>query len=112
MPRISPTRQGALRLPSREVLARLAETQARIEDEVGAQINDTGTAVEELLDQSPAYSTSNVTTTRTMDADDAAGAISTTPTQAEVENIRDAVLTLADTLATLIEDLKTKGIFG
>ena len=59
-----------------------------------------------------AYTINNETTTRTLDADDAAGTISATPTQGEVENIRDAVLVLADVVGTLIEDLKAKGIVG
>lgn len=59
-----------------------------------------------------AYTVNNEAATRTLDANDADGAISATPTQAEVENIRDAVLTLADVVGTLIEDLKAKGIVG
>ena len=57
-----------------------------------------------------AYTITNEVATRTLDANDAAGAISATPTQGEVENIRDAVLVLADVVGTLIEDLKAKGI--
>lgn len=59
-----------------------------------------------------AYTINNEVATRTLDADDAAGSITNPPTQAEVENIRDAVLTLADVVGTLIEDLKAKGIVG
>jgi len=59
-----------------------------------------------------AYTVNNEVATRTMDADDAAGSISAVPTQGEVENIRDAVLALADVVGTLIEDLKAKGIIG
>lgn len=59
-----------------------------------------------------AYTVSNEVATRTMDADDAAGSISAVPTQGEVENIRDAVLALADVVGTLIEDLKANGIIG
>ena len=44
-----------------------------------------------------------------LDADNAAGAISAIPTQAEVENIRDAVLEIADVLGTLIADFQTAG---
>lgn len=51
------------------------------------------------------YVPSNDATDRTWDANAAAGAISSTPTQAEVENIRDAVLELSDVLATLTNDL-------
>lgn len=52
------------------------------------------------------YTVTNDTTDRTFDANAAAGAISSPPTQAEVENIRDAVLELADVVATLIKDLR------
>jgi hypothetical protein len=58
------------------------------------------------------YTISNETLTRTLDADDAAGSITNPPTQGEVENIRDALLVLADVVGTLIEDLKAKGIVG
>lgn len=57
-----------------------------------------------------AYTISNVTTDRTLDADAADGTISATPTQAEVENIRDAVLELADVVATMVADLKSKDL--
>lgn len=58
------------------------------------------------------YTINNEVATRTLDANDAAGTITSPPTQAEVENIRDAVLVLADVVGTLIEDLKAKGIVG
>ena len=61
---------------------------------------------------SPTYAPSNDGTDRTWDADAAAGAITSPPTQAEVENIRDAVLEASDVLATFYRDLKAKGIFG
>ena len=51
------------------------------------------------------YTPSNGATDRTWDANAAAGAISSTPTQAEVENIRDAVLEISDVLSTLVTDL-------
>ena len=73
--------------------------------------------VEDLVDVSnqltavtDAYTTSNVTTDRTLNANDAAGTISATPTQAEIENIRDAVLGLADNVATIIADMKEKEV--
>ena len=56
------------------------------------------------------YTVSNVTTDRVFDATQAAGTITNPPTQAEVENIRDAVLEMADVLGTLIADLKTATI--
>lgn len=52
------------------------------------------------------YTITNDATDRTFDANAASGAISSPPTQAEVENIRDAVLELADVVATLIRDLQ------
>jgi len=64
----------------------------------------------QLTDATSAYTISNATTDRTLDANAAAGTISATPTQAEVENIRDAVLDLADFVATIIADLKEKEV--
>jgi len=64
----------------------------------------------QLTEITSAYTTSNATTDRTLDANAAAGAISATPTQAEIENIRDAVLGLADNVATIIADMKEKEI--
>ena len=82
-------------------------------DAVEAQAAASTQALADLLNSSPNYNISNDSTLRTLDADDAAGAI-TTPivAPAEVENIRDAVLVLADYVATLTRDLKNKGIFG
>jgi len=48
----------------------------------------------------------NEQTNRTLNADAAAGAISVSPTQAQVENIRDAVLALADFVGTMRNDMK------
>ncbi len=64
----------------------------------------------QLTEITSAYTTSNVSTDRTLDANAAAGAISATPTQAEIENIRDAVLALADNVATIIADMKEKEV--
>ena len=64
----------------------------------------------DLTAAASAYTTSNVTIDRTFDANAAAGTISATPTQAQVENIRDAVLELADVAATMIADLKAKDL--
>ena len=65
-----------------------------------------------VVSSSPNYTPSNDTTDRTWDANQAAGAISATPTQAEVENIRDAVLEISDVLATLVTDLQDKNVLG
>lgn len=77
--------------------------------------SDTATskaAIEGLQDGLPAYTISNDGTDRTFNADAAAGAITSPPTQAEVENIRDAVLQHADNLATVIRDLANKDVFS
>lgn len=60
-----------------------------------------------VIDKSgiPTYTPTGGSTDRTFDANAAAGSISNPPTQAEVENIRDAVLELADVVATLVSDL-------
>jgi len=62
--------------------------------------------------QSSAYTPSNESADRAFDANAAAGTITSPPTQAEVENIRDTVLELADVVATVINDLKLTGLLG
>lgn len=62
------------------------------------------------LNTTQTYTVTNPATDRAFDANEAAGAISNPPTTAEVENIRDAVLELADVVGTLIVDLRTWGI--
>ena len=79
--------------------------------EAGQQANSASVAT--IQSSSPTYSISNDGTVRTLNADSAAGAISTpTVAPAEVENIRDAVLIMADVLSTLIRDLKNKDVLG
>jgi hypothetical protein len=56
------------------------------------------------------YTVTNGTDDRSFDANAAAGAISGTYTQAEIENIRDAVLELADVVGTVIGDLESIGV--
>lgn len=63
------------------------------------------------INAAPAYTVTNGSTVRSFDANDAAGAISAAPTQAEVENIRDAVLVLADVVGTTIADAKNISTF-
>lgn len=63
-------------------------------------------AAPKRADFDDAYTITNDATDRTFNANRAAGAISSPPTQAEVENIRDSVLELADVVATLIKDLR------
>jgi len=65
-----------------------------------------------LQNRFPAYHISNDSTDRTFNANSAAGTISSPPTQAEIENIRDAVLKYADNLATVIKDLNNKDVFS
>ena len=65
-----------------------------------------------IVDSSPTYAPTNDVTDRAWDANAAAGAITSPPTQAEVENIRDAVLELSDVVATVVTDFQTKNVFG
>ncbi len=67
-------------------------------------------AVNTLTSNTDAYTVSNDSTDRAFDADAASGDITSPPTQSEVENIRDAVLELADVMATLIVDLQSAEI--
>ncbi len=68
--------------------------------------------VNTLVGNTDEYTAINVTTDRAFDANAAAGSITSPPTQAEVENIRDAVLELADVVGTLIEDLQSAGVIA
>lgn len=70
------------------------------------------TAVDLIATSTPAYTPSNDATDRAWDANAAAGTITSPPTQAEVENIRDALLELSDVVATVVSDLQTKNVFG
>jgi len=71
------------------------------------QLTDT---LNTLTSNTNAYTVTNATIDRAYDANQAAGTISATPTQAEVENLRDAILELADVQATVIVDLQNVGI--
>lgn len=73
-------------------------------------MEDLETTVNRLTANTDEWVTVNVTTDRGFDANQAAGDITATPTQDEVENIRDAVLELADNVGTLIADLKSSGV--
>ena len=94
----------------------LAESRRKeLNDIIGAVASDedsTSATVSAIANASPVYTPTNVSTDRAFDANAAAGAISDPPTQAEVENLRDAVLELADVLATLIADLQDKNVLG
>lgn len=100
----------------------VAATQA-VQTEQGASLTALDTTTASLTSQvatlnanlqanSPDYTVTNGSTSRSLDADAAAGAISASPTQAEVEGIRDAVLALADVVGTLVEDLIAKDVLG
>ena len=78
------------------------------------QLSDAVTALTNGVDRAEAnedeYTTIGVIETRTFDAKQAAGDISVTYDQAEIENLRDSILVLADVLGTVIDDLKSVGI--
>lgn len=99
-------------LTQQEKLDLMTVTQDVNLDTVESQTVANTTSLASLLDSLPAYSISNDGTDRTFNADAAAGAITNPPTQAEVENIRDAVLEQADVLATVIRDMVNKNVFG
>jgi hypothetical protein len=102
----------AVVLTQQEKLDLIAVTQSVDLDDMEADTATNKTAVDLIATGSPAYIITNDTTKRVMDADAAAGTISATYQQAEVENIRDAQLNSDDVLATLQKDLKAKGILG
>lgn len=99
-------------LSQAEKLALMTVTASVNLDTVKADSEANKTSLASLLDALPAYTISNDATDRVYDANAAAGAISATPTQAEVENLRDAVLEIADVLATVIGDLVNKNVLG
>lgn len=79
-------------------------------EELVDKVNDLTANIDPITANTDEYTVSNDTADRTFDADAAAGTISDPPTKAEVENIRDAVLELADVVGTLIADVKKLGI--
>ena len=81
-------------------------------DTVEAESVAATAALAVIQNSSPNYTISNDGTVRSINADDAAGAISATYAQAEIENLRDAILTLADFVCTNNRDLQDKDIFG
>ena len=99
-------------LTQQEKLDLMTVTQDVNLDTMEAQAQAATDALALLQNSLPDYVISNDGTVRTLNADDAAGAISINPTQAEVENIRDAVLVIADFIATMNRDLQNKDIFG
>ena len=99
-------------LTQQEKLDLMTITQGVNLDTVEAQAAAATTALADLRNSLPAYTITNDGTVRTLNADDAAGAISVGYVQAEIENLRDAVLVIGDVLSTVIRDLKNKQIFG
>ena len=103
---------AATTLTQQEKLDLVGVTQYVDLDTVESQAQAAETALAALLNSLPDYNISNDGTVRVLNADDALGAISATYVQAEIENIRDAVLNIGDVLSTVIRDLKNKDIFG
>ena len=99
-------------LTQQEKLDLVTVTQGVNLDTVEAQAAAATSALADLLNDLPAYTISNDGTVRTLNADDAAGAISVGYVAAEIENLRDAILVIGDVLSTVIRDLKNKQIFG
>lgn len=99
-------------LTQQEKLDLMTITQGVNLDTVEAQAAAATTALADLRNSLPKYTITNDGTVRTLNADDAAGAISAAHVQAEIENLRDAILVIGDVLSTVIRDLKNKQIFG
>lgn len=95
-----------------EKLDLITITQAVDLDTLESDFATTKSEVDAIHTGGPTYAPSNDGTDRTWDADAAAGAISSPPTQAEVENLRDSQLELSDVVATIVRDLAAKGIIG
>ena len=74
---------------------------------ITANANDIEVDTTVVIDKSAisTYTALSVATSRSFDANSAAGPITNPPTQGEVEGIRDAVLELADIVGTLVDDL-------
>lgn len=81
-------------------------------DTVESDLASTKSTVDTAFTGSPTYVPTNDGTDRAWDANQAAGAITSPPTQAEVENIRDALLELSDVVATMARDMAAKGLTG
>jgi hypothetical protein len=106
LPAASTTSKGVVELATTaEVDTGTDATRAITPDALEASIYN-------IVDSSPTYTPTNAATDRSWDANAAAGAISSPPTQAEVENIRDSLLELSDVVATQATDLQAKNVFG
>jgi hypothetical protein len=73
-------------------------------------VKELTTVITPIFEVTSAYTVTNDAEDRSWDANAAAGSITNPPTQAEVENLRDAVLELSDVVATLVSDLQSKGL--
>jgi hypothetical protein len=99
-------------LTQQEKLDKITVTQDVNLDTMEADTATNKAAIDLIATGSPDYNISNDGTVRTLNADAAAGSISVSPTQAQVENLRDAQLNSDDVLATFIRDNAAKGIVG
>ena len=99
-------------LTQQEKLDLVTVTQAVNLDTVEAETAANTTAIGQIQTGTPDYVISNDGTVRTLNADAAAGAISATYVQAEIENLRDAQLVSDDVLATLLRDMAGKGLIS
>jgi hypothetical protein len=99
-------------LTQQEKLDKITVTQDVNLDTMESDTATNKAAVDLIATGSPSYVIVNDTTKRVLDANAAEGAISVNPTQAQVENLRDAQLDSGDVLATMQKDLVAKGILG
>jgi len=99
-------------LTQQEKLDLMTVTQAVDLDTIESQAVAATAALAVIQSQTPDFAISNDGTQLSLNADDAAGTISATYQQAEIENIRDAVLTLADFVATVTRALINKDLFS
>jgi hypothetical protein len=99
-------------LTQQEKLDLMTVTQPVNLDTMEADTATNKTAIDLIATGSPKYTITNDGTVRTLNADAALGAISATYQQAEIEKLRDAILSGADVTATHIRDNVAKGILG
>jgi hypothetical protein len=102
----------AVVLTQQEKLDLMTITQDVNLDTVESDTASNKAKIDPIATGSPTYLITNDSTSRVLNANAAAGAISATYVQAEIENLRDAILSLSDVEATHIRDGATKGIFG
>ena len=98
-------------LTQQEKLNLITVTQDVNLDTIESDTNTNKAAVDLIATSSPTYTISNDGTNRNLNADAADGAISATYVQAEIEALRDAILSQADVISTLARDLAAKNVF-